>query len=150
MRKMILCPNIDSFTAAQNSRVVATDVDAGYKRVRAGFTKTPTIVSVSWILTTFSEVEYMQAFFSSGIAGGVDKFLIDLQGLDQQDPTTGLHEYTVLIMPDSFTTDSNEGQFLFTYSCELEVQSERLSESSDITKLDQCEIDGDVSAFDPT
>jgi len=53
-------------------------------------------------------------------------------------------------MPDSFTTDSNEGQFLFTYSCELEVQSERLSESSDITKLDQCEIDGDVSAFDPT
>jgi hypothetical protein len=149
MRKLILCPRITGYSATPNSGVVQTEVDAGYRRVRSGHIGTPTIVSVEWVLNTFSEVEYLQAFYRSGIAQGADKFLMDLQGLDQQDSTTGLYEYECLMINESFTAASNEGKFQFTYTAELEVKSSRLDASADLIKLAQAEVLGDVSPFDP-
>lgn len=147
MRKLILCPTIESYSASPKSGVVSTEVDAGYSRVRQGHLRSPTIVEVSWKLYTFADVEYLQAFYRVGINGGVDKFLLNLQGLDQQDSATGLHEYVCLIVPNSFTSSENTGKFQFSYSASLEVESVRADESADSTKLDQAETLGNTSPF---
>lgn len=149
MRKMILCPTIESYTATPKSGVISTEVDSGKLRVRKDFLNSPTIVEISWNLHKYSEIEYMQAFFRSGINEGADKFLIQLQGLDQQDANTGLNWYEVLMVPDTFKVDSNEGKFLFTYSCTLEVKSKRADSVSDLTKLIQAETLGNTTPFDP-
>ncbi len=147
MRKLILCPTIEGYSATPKSGVIATEVDAGYSRVRQGHLRSPTIVSVKWNLYSYAETEYLQAFYRVGINEGVDRFLMNLQGLDRQDSATGLHEYICLMQPDSFSVSENTGKFQFSYSASLEVESSRADEVLDGSKLDQAELLGNVSPF---
>ena len=63
MRKLILCPTIESFSATPKSGVVTTETGSGYTRVRQGYSRTPTTVEVSWKIYSFADYEYLQAFY---------------------------------------------------------------------------------------
>ena len=145
---MILCPVIQSFTATPNSGIVQTQVNAGYLRSRKDHEKVGTMVHAEWVLRTFAENEYMQAFYHSGIHQGVDRFLLDLQGLTQPNATTGLHEYECLMLVNSWSQSANTGQHIFTYGCDLEVKAHRSDPTDDRIKLSQAEALGNVSPFE--
>lgn len=114
MRKLYLPPDQAGYSAKPGLEVLSAQLDGGAPRYRRDVIGATARVTLQWTLVA-SALQYLQAFYRTGVSRGADWFLIDLI-LDG----AAMAEYQAHFVPGSFEIKSRQGRG-FVVGAELDV-----------------------------
>lgn len=135
MRKMILRPDADGYSAAEpDGEVLRVDLDGGagrYRTDKIGATKT---VNVKWTMNP-ARYEYWRSFFETGTKRGALSFLCDLVSEDGLGPV----EHTCSFIPGSVSLPTQQG-LTYVQQATLEVTPIAHDPLVDVALMDLFEL----------